>query len=204
MALHCGLVPANRRESVQKYLLEHHYDFVSPFAYLYTFEAFYQMNTNEADQEVINTIRKRWALMVGRKMPGTLGEDFTDESYYCHDFGPIPSAFLSSYVLGVRRDVPIENRRIIVEPRLGDLTEAEGVVITRYGQVPVVWKRTTGEGLYFKINIPKGVKATVSIPKCSNKPVLKIDGKIIQKAKLSNRFLTVELGSGAHAGTINP
>lgn len=204
MALSRGLVPESRIASVRKYLFDHHNEFVSPLSYLYAFKAFYQMDTDRADMEAIKTMRKRWAVMVGRKMPGTLGEQFDDKSYYCHDFGTIPSAFLSSYVLGVRRDGTIENKRILVEPRLGDLTEAKGVVITRHGPVPVEYKRLINGGLEFHINVPQGVTAAFSMPKPSDKPILMIDGKTQVKAKLSSRFLTVELGSGVHSGVIAP
>jgi len=162
------------------------------------------MNTDEADQEVINTMRNRWAVMVARKMPGTLGEQFDDKSYYCHDFGPIPSAFIGSYILGVRRDGPIENKRIIIEPRLGDLDEAEGTVVTRHGPVPVAWKRTAGKGLNFRMEIPEGVTASVSIPKPSDKAILTIDGNIRTSVMQTNRFLVVELGPGVHSGNIIP
>ncbi len=199
-----GIVPKNRLSSVRKYLFEHHNEFESPLSYLYAFEAFYKMNTDEADQEVITTMRKRWAVMVGRKMPGTLGEQFGDESYYCHDFGPIPAAFLASYVLGVRRDGPVGNKRITIEPRLADLTEAEGVVVTRHGPVPVAWKRINNGGLTFRFSIPEGVTAAVSIPLLSDKPNLIIDGEKVHGAKLTNRFITLELGSGEHIGTITP
>ena len=76
MALNRGLVPENRVASVQKFFLEHHCELLSPMAYLFAFDVLYQMNTDSADQEVIDTMRKRWATMVGRKMPGTLGEQF--------------------------------------------------------------------------------------------------------------------------------
>ena len=204
MALSRGPVPEDRLASVQKYLFANHYDFVSPLSYLFAFEAFYKMNTDEADQEVINAMRKRWSVMVGRKMPGTLGEQFDDKSYYCHDFGPIPSSFIGSYIMGVRRDGPVEDKRIIIEPRLGDLTEVEGIVVTRHGPVPVEWKRLTSGGLDFRINIPEGVTAAVSIPRPSEKPILTIDGKIERRAKQTNRFLTVELGQGEHTGVITP
>jgi alpha-L-rhamnosidase len=204
IALSRDIVPESRISSVRKYLFDHHNEFVSPLSYLYAFEAFYKMNTDKADQVVINTMRKRWAVMVGRKMPGTLGEQFSDESYYCHDFGPIPAAFLASYVLGVRRDGPTGNKRIIIEPRLADLTEAEGVVVTRHGPVTVSWKRMTNGGLDFWFNIPEGVTASVSIPRLSDKPNLTVNGKKVTVAKLTNRFITVELGSGKHSGTITP
>ena len=87
---------------------------------------------------------------------------------------------------------------------MGDLTEVKGVVVTRHGPVPVEWKRLAGGGLDFRINIPEGVTAAVSIPRPSDKPRLTIDGKIVRKAKQTNRFLTVELGPGEHTGTIIP
>lgn len=137
-------------------------------------------------------------------MPGTPGEQFDDKSYYCHDFGPIPSAFLAACVLGVRHDGPIGNKRIIIEPRLGDLTVAAGVVVTWHGPVPVTWKLGAGDRLDFEIEVPAGVTAAVSIPRPSGKPILKIDGKIELRAKPANRFMIVERGPGKHTGTIGP
>jgi hypothetical protein len=51
-----------------------------------------------------------------------------------------PAYFLSSYVLGVRRDGPVQNKTLLIEPRLGDLTEAAGTVVTEFGPVPVSWE----------------------------------------------------------------
>jgi len=70
--------------------------------------------------------------------------------------------------------------------------------------VPVTWKRGAGNRLDFDIEVPDGVTATVSIPRPSDKPILKIDGKIERRAKPENRFLIVELGPGKHTGTIGP
>jgi hypothetical protein len=74
----------------------------------------------------------------------------------------------------------------------------------RHGPVPVEWKRTSGGGLNFRINIPEGVTAAVSIPRPSDKPIMTIDGRIERRARQTNRFLTVELGPGEHSGTITP
>jgi len=203
-ALNRGLVPDSKVTAVQEYFLKHHCELISPMAYLFAFDVLYQMNTDEADQEAIDTMRERWAIMVGRKMPGTLGEQFGDKSYYCHDFGPIPSAYLSAYVLGVRRSGPICEKRITIEPRLGDLTEAEGVVVTRHGPVPIAWKRGTGGQLTFECTVPAGVTADFSIPLPSAAPTLTIDGKVIDNTTAKGRFFTVELRSGKHTGSIRP
>ena len=162
------------------------------------------MNTDEADREAMDTMRKRWVIMVGRKMPGTLGEQFGDQSYYCHDFGPIPAAHLSAHVLGVRRNGPIGAKRITIEPRLGDLTEAEGVVVTRHGAVPVAWKRGTDGRLDFEFTVPDGITADLSIPRPSATPTLTIDGEDISHTRTRSRFLTAELCSGKHTGSIRP
>ncbi|HIQ23295.1 MAG TPA: hypothetical protein EYH34_18890, partial [Planctomycetes bacterium] len=129
----------------------------------------------------------------------------------CHDFGTIPAPFLSEYVLGVRMEGPVWNKRMIIEPRLGDLNEAEGVVVTRYGPVPVSWQKGDGGSLAFRFQIPAGVEAKVSTPKVSEKPTLIINGKALvtsREAKgqleLGDRFVTMELGAGEYSGRVMP
>ena len=204
MALYEGLVPPSRLASVRKYLLERHGEFISPVSYLFAFHAMYEMNTDEADQVALDTMRRRWAVMVDRKMPGTLGEQFGDESYYCHDFGPIPAAFLAGRVLGVRRVGPIGAKRIAIEPRLGDLTTAEGVVVTRHGPVRVAWNRVADGRLRFEVSVPEGVTARLSVPVRSPEATLTIDGRVSQDAKVCGRYLTTTLQPGKHQGSVTP
>ena len=79
-----------------------------------------------------------------------------------HIYGMFPGYFLSAYVLGVRREGPVAERTILIEPRLGDLTEAKGVVVTEFGPVPVSWKRQDRE-LVFGLAVPKAVHATLRL-----------------------------------------
>jgi hypothetical protein len=204
MALNRGLVPHSRVASVQKYFFTHHGGLISPYAYLFAFDVLYQMNTEEADQEALATMRKRWAVMVGRKMPGTLGEQFSDKSYYCHDFGPVPAAFLSAYVLGVRRSGPVGDKRITIQPRLGDLTEAGGIVVTRHGPVRVAWKRAPDRGLEFALSVPEGITAELSVPCSSATSVLTVDAQTISQPRATGRFLTTQLRAGKHTGSVKP
>jgi len=204
VALDQRLVPPQRVPSVQRYVFLHHHELSSPMSYLFAFDALYQMDTDEADLEALATMRKRWAIMVGRTMPGTLGEQFGDESYYCHDFGPIPAAFLSAYVLGVRRSGPVGDKRLTIQPRLGDLTEAEGIVVTRHGPVPVAWKRTSDRGLEFTLSVPEGTTAGLSVPRSSATSILTVDGQTISQPKATGRFLTTELRAGRHTGSVKP
>jgi hypothetical protein len=75
-----------------------------------------------------------------------------------------PGYLLSSYVLGVRWEdgVPI-NKKLLIEPHLGDLTTVEGKVVTESGVVPVSWKRDTIGDLAFTFTVPIGVKATLRV-----------------------------------------
>ncbi len=212
MALNRGLVPPERLDSVRRYLLAHCGELNSPYSHLFLFEELYKMDSPETDQQVLQIIRKRWQSMVQAKDPGTLREGFSECTYVCHDFGAIPASFLSEYVLGVRMDGPLWNRRIVIEPRLGNLNQAKGVVVTRFGPVPVSWKKADdGRSLSFHFQIPAGVEARASIPKVSEKPTLIINGKALVtrgetkgQVELGNHFATMELGAGEYSGKTTP
>jgi hypothetical protein len=82
-----------------------------------------------------------------------------------------PAYFLSAYVLGVRIDGPVWDKRLLIEPRLSDLTLAEGKVVTEFGLVDVSWRRTAGE-LAFTCIIPPGATARLRLPGAG-----RLDGK---------------------------
>lgn len=202
MALHVGIVPKERLSRVRDYALARHGELLAPVSYLFAFEVMYAMDTEAADREALDTMRRRWAVMVDRKMPGTLGEQFGDESYYCHDFGPIPAAFLAGSVLGVRRVGDVGARRILIEPRLGDLQMAEGIVCTRHGSVEVAWRRAPDGGLVFTVGVPDGVTAELSVPAPPGAKLM-IDGRA-RAARVRGRFLTTTLRPGRHTGEVQP
>jgi len=120
----------------------------------------------------------------------------------------LQSELLSAYVLGVRTDGPVWNKRIIIEPRLGDLKFAEGIVVTEHGLAGVSWKRAdNGKVLDFRLEVPAGTRAKVSVPRVSERPTLIVNGKtVVSKGKvagqavLEDRFATLELGSGKYSG----
>ncbi|NOX55122.1 MAG: hypothetical protein GXP27_11940 [Planctomycetes bacterium] len=211
MALNRGLVPPERLESVRRYLLAHRGELNSPYAHLFLFEELYKIDTPEADRLVLQIIRERWKAMVEDKDPGTLREQFTECTYLCHDFGTIPAPFLSEYVLGVRPDGPVWKNHLVIEPRLADLTEAEGVVVTRYGPVPVSWQKGDDGSLSFRFQIPAGAKATVFLPKVSERPTVILNGKTLAtkgkvkgQVELGDRVVTFTIGAGTHSGQIVP
>jgi hypothetical protein len=116
-----------------------------------------------------------------------------------HIYGMFPGYFLSSYVLGVRPDGPVANKRILIEPRLGDLTYAKGVVVTEEGPVPVSWRMSAGQ-LDFTFKVPEGVSASLRLPGYDGKARLVVDDAPAKGA--GSGAISVELGPGAHAGTL--
>lgn len=154
-----------------------------PVMYYWAFSELYRMDDARHDLESIQEMRRRWAPMVlNQRDAGTLSESFTDEhgegaSESCHNYGAIPAFFLSSYVLGVRRDGPIAEKRILIEPRLGDLVFAEGTVVTEYGVVPVSWRMVGENALVFGVTIPRGIVAELRLPLLAGRCDVVMNGK---------------------------
>jgi hypothetical protein len=237
MALQCGLVPASRKLSVQGWFLANYKnpgmkhvcvnkDFENmiarktgidmPVMYYWVFSELYRINTEESDQEVIREIRRRWTSMVNfQQDAGTLSESFTDEkgegaSESCHNYGAIPAYFLSTYVLGVKANGPVWEKQILIEPRLGDLAFAEGVVVTERGPVPISWKQSdNGTSLTFDFSIPEGIHATVHLPNLSKKTTAMMNGKVLMKdglpakgIKVDGRWIVVRNVTGRCSGSL--
>lgn len=238
IALHYGLVPENRVEPVRQWFLANYKnpgmkhvcknkDFEMmvnmkagiemPVMYYWVFSELYRMNTPERDKEVISEIRRRWTPMVlYQQDAGTLSESFTDEkgegaSESCHNYGSTPAYFLSSYLLGVRRIGDLNEKKLLIEPRLGDLSFAEGVVVTEFGPVHVSWKKSPDDkSLSFKVSIPKGIKTEFHFPKLSNNSFLTLNGNILMKngkpkeeVKLEDRWIVVRNLSGEIIGSVH-
>jgi len=190
IALHYGLVPEDRKSPTRKWFLAHYKNpgafhcgsnpdtarmiadkagIDMPVMFHWVFHQLYQMDNPAMDREALDEMRRRWKYMVELQQDaGTLSEKFvyadgTGASESCHNYGAVPAFFLSSYVLGVRRDGPAWEKKLLIEPRLADLTSAEGVVATEFGPVPVSWKRA-GDELSFRFEVPAGVTTTLRIP----------------------------------------
>ena len=237
IALNRGLVPNSREATVRKWFLSNFKNqgmfhccsnpdykkmvavkagIYMPVVYYWAFQELYRMNTEQNDQEVINEIRRRWTPMVlYQEDAGTVGETFPDEkgegtTESCHNYGAVPAWFLSSFILGVRSDGPVWDKKLVIEPRLGDLTFAKGIVVTVFGPVPVMWKKSDdGRSLSFKISIPEGIQTEIRFPKISanssltvNNEVLMENGKPMKGIKTDERWIIVQNLSGEFAGSI--
>lgn len=197
-ALDQGIVPETRRERVTQYLLANRNQAARVMTFYYLFKQLYAQQDPALDKEVLDTIRSKWRDMAetGWKISW---EEF-DGGSKAHIYGSFPGYFLSSYVLGVRLDGPAWERRLLVEPRLGDLTSAEGTVVTEFGPVSVAWK-VTETLLTFHLGVPDSAVATLRVPDFGARATLHIDGKPVQ-ARSDGRLLTVSLSSGRHFGTV--
>jgi autotransporter-associated beta strand protein len=173
--------------------------------YYWMFLELYRMDTAAMDLEVINEMRRRWTPMVNfRQDTGTVTETFVNNSggggdESCHNYGAVPAYFMSSYLLGVRLDGPVWVNKLKIEPRLGDLTSAEGVVVTEHGPVPVKWSRT-GQNLAFSCTIPAATTATIRLPMAPGAitQTFSINGQAVVNPVIEGRFFTTTLGPGAY------
>ena len=210
MCLYFDVVPPERKDRVNQWLLANYdKESLGPYAHMYLFEALYRMDAPAADQLVLDLMRQRWAEMAQGETQ-TVWETFR-RGECCHNWGSAPTYFLSKRVLGVRVDDPVCKRRIVIEPRLGDLHRAEGTVVTEFGPVPVRWEKADdGKKFAFQMQIPADVKAEVRLPRICETPSVVLDGRTINPADAADgskvchnaRFITLELGSGKHSGVV--
>ena len=228
IALDRGIVPDDRVAGTRKWFLANYKnpggchccsnpDFESmvtnraginmPVTYYWVFQELYRRNTADSDLEALSEMRRRWTSMVTqREDTGTITECFIEGqggSESCHNYGAVPAYFLSSYILGVRLEGPIWHKRLLLEPRLGDLESAEGVVCTEFGPVEVSWKQTGG-ALGFRFTVPRGVKAVVRLPRPSGESNLILNGRPRPGATIAGRFLALNLNAGQYTGQLTP
>ena len=200
--LYYDIVPAERRKAVEAWFAAHvEKEECLPYQYAFYFEVLARMDTDAADRFALDLIRRRWAAMADGETQTTWEGFGPGEN--CHEAGGAPTIYLSRHVLGVQEDGPTANRRLKIEPRLGDLKRAEGTVVTAFGPVPVNWDRSGADGrLHFSFEIPAGVTARVALPRASENAVPVVNGKPVQPLRATPRFVTIELGEGKYRGEL--
>ncbi len=200
-ALYCGIVPDDRLQAVRSWVLSHQNEVTGPMSHYYLFFALYALKEEQHDARVLDLIRSGWMAQV--KSPWqTAWEDLSETAgSKVHIYGIVPGYFLSSYVLGVRRDGPAWKKSIVVEPRAGDLSSARGVVVTEFGPVPISWTRSKEGALSVEFTAPPGTTAILRVPRGAGQHSLLVDGKQ-QKAQFDPPYLTLSLAEGSH--TIKP
>jgi alpha-L-rhamnosidase len=130
----------------------------------------------------------------------TTWEEFSGGSK-AHCYGMYPAYFLSAYVLGVRLDGPVSGRALLIDPRLGDLSSAQGTVVTEFGPVPVSWRRS-GDRLDFEFTVPEEVKATFRLPSGGGTARLVMDNQSVATNGPVSSTPSVQVKAGRHKGVI--
>jgi alpha-L-rhamnosidase len=202
IALYYDLVPAERRARVLAYMQKQFFA-EGPFPYTCVFylENLYRQDTDEMDRIALKTIREKWEVMTHIET-GTTSERFGNASFV-HESGAHPAYFLSSYILGVRTEGPREARQLLIDPRLGDLTSAEGTTLTEFGPVTVHWERDANLSLSFEIVNGTTVPAMLSLRLPANTSLM-IDGKSVVGADLGLKDgrMHFSLLPGRHGGRV--
>jgi alpha-L-rhamnosidase len=201
LCLYFDVVPAERKDRVNQWLLAHYQkeDFAT-YGCAFLFEALYRMDMAVADQLVLDKIRTRWANIV-KSETGTVWAEEVG-GVCCHIYGAVPTYYLSRHVLGVGVEGQVSDRRITIDPRLGDLHRVEGTVVTDFGPVPVLWEKADdGKKFTFQVQIPDRVTASLHLPRLGDTSVVVIDGQATKSSE-HGRSLVLELGPGKHVGVV--
>ncbi len=194
-----GIVPSNRVASVRQYFLGKYASAVTyPYTAFWALENLYDMDDPVRDAEALSYIRTKWTTMMNVTDTGTLTESFGGGEP-CHNFGASAAYFLSAYVLGVRMDGPASAGKIIIEPRLGNLTSAQGNVVTELGVVPIAWS-VSGGSFNLDFTVPTGATATVRVPQIivGTFPSVVLDGVPVNNPATSGRYVVLSVPPGAH------
>jgi hypothetical protein len=144
----------------------------SPYSAFWLLGEFFQ---GGKDTTALAFIREKWDYLNRDTIIGTLTESFGGGEL-CHNNGAIPAYFLLSKVLGVSERLPLSSKMITIKPMLGNLSEAEGTVVTAHGPVLVKWAKI-GSDWSFRINLPPGTLGQVILPQQKSNKKLMINNK---------------------------
>ena len=199
-ALRWNVIDETRREQLYQWVWNGRNETMkteeAAMLFYHLFEVLYAHDDPAADTWVLEAMRTKWKAQVDAPMqvPGeSLGANGV-----IHCYSMFPTYFLSSYVLGVRLDGPVGGKKLLIDPRLGDLPRAEGTVVSELGLVPVAWK-ISPDGLDFSLTVPPGSTATVRLP--TAKTGVTVNGATVIPESLSNGRPLIRLGPGLHQGT---
>jgi hypothetical protein len=199
-ALYCGIIPSNRLASVRQWILLHRNEVTGPMSYYYLFRMMYEMEEEQQDAEVLELMRAGWKNQVESEWQTSWEDLEKGGGSKVHVYGMHPGYFLTAYVLGARRDGPVDRRTILIEPRFSGLEWAKGVCVTEFGPVGMEWKMDRSRRPEITCSVPENVKARLRLRSQAMTDVLELDGKAIHPHS-SNGWLEAILQSGKHSIT---
>lgn len=196
-ALDQGLVPPVRKDKVIKWVIAHENEIHQIMANHYFWKLLYSLDEPKYDQFVLDRIRTGWKGMLESPWQTTWEKVKGGSKIHC--YGIVPGYTLSTWVLGVRRDGPVWEKRIVIEPHLGDLNEADGVVVTEFGPISVSWRKEE-KHWQFQFTTPKEIRVTLALPRNGESDLEVLDGAS-QKGEIKGSRTVFDLAGGSHQGT---
>jgi predicted NUDIX family NTP pyrophosphohydrolase len=91
-------------------------------------------------------------------------------------------------------------KKLIIDPRLGDLKYAGGTVVTEFGKAAVSWTKTV-KGMKFTVDVPKGVSATLKFNGEHQIADLQLNHQKRELKKAGDQYST-NLSGGKWSGSI--
>jgi hypothetical protein len=175
-ALYSGIVPSERIASVRKWVLNHLDEVRGVMSHYYLFQMLYGMEDKTQDEMVVQRMRLQWKKQVDSEWQTSWEELENGGGSKVHIYGLHPGYFLTAFVLGARREGPVERRAILVEPRFSGLDWARGICVTEFGPVAMEWRRNAGRLAGITCVIPTDVLATLRLPMQDGNGILEING----------------------------
>ena len=167
MALYYEMVPQERYKSVFEFMMKQlPSENLFTFGYLFFFKVLYDQHHKDHDELVLKMIRDKWRQMLSYETE-TVSEGF-DRGSTVHNFGAVPALILNRYVLGIHVEGEFGNRKVVIEPRLGNIESVAGTVLTEFGPISIQCKKTTGNEIYCKIKAPANLDNELIISKYAN------------------------------------
>lgn len=218
MALNRGIVPETLKQQVQKYLFTHYlsregdnahggiipvsffdlnkpaHGIDSPYSAFWLLE---ELFNGKRESAALSFIHEKWNYITKDTIACTLTESFGGGDL-CHNNGAIPAYFMLSKVLGVSEMVPIKSKMVTIKPMMGNLTEADGTVVTAHGPVQVKWMKHSTRWS-FQIKLPHGTFAQVILPEHKSFKKLMINNKE-SKFKISKGFIVFRIDTEVTEG----
>jgi alpha-L-rhamnosidase len=197
-ALYSGIVPSERIASVRKWVLNHLDEVRGVMSHYYLFQMLYRMEDKTQDEMVVQRMRSQWKNQVDSEWQTSWEELENGGGSKVHIYGLHPGYFLTAFVLGARREGPVERRAILVEPRFSGLDWAKGICVTEFGPVAMEWTRNAGRLSEITCVIPTNVQATLRLSMEEGNGILEING-IAAQARDIDGWLETALQPGRNS-----
>jgi alpha-L-rhamnosidase len=196
-ALYSGIVPSKRLASVRQWMLRHLNEVTGPMSHYYLFRMMYEMEDEQQEAEVLRLMRTGWKNQVDSEWQTSWEDLEKGGGSKVHVYGMHPGYFLTAYVLGARRDGPVDRRTILIEPRFSGLEWAKGVCVTEFGPVGMEWKMDRSRRPEITCSVPENIKARIRLRSRVTEDVLELDGRAIH-ARSSDGWLEAIVQPGKH------